>query len=52
MENKNVKVPKGYKKTELGVVSEDWEVEEIKIQVPFPENQISENVEKLLEGTI
>ncbi|AKB21734.1 restriction endonuclease subunit S [Methanosarcina sp. WH1] len=29
MENKNVKVPNGYKKTELGVIPEEWEVGEL-----------------------
>jgi len=48
MENKNTEVPEGYKKKELGIIPEEWEVEEIKIQVPFPEIQISQNVEKLL----
>lgn len=29
MENKNVKVPNGYKNTELGVIPEDWEIVQI-----------------------
>lgn len=50
--SKDIRVPEGYKKTELGVISEECEVVETKIQLPFPEEQTFENVEELLEETI